>query len=262
MYKIARERIFGSSEDNVAGMVSTSSISGTQLTCLEDDADNGVSRTSSTSAKDKSNLGKRGKTARQRRDDSDSFDSRNQYTPYWGPQQQQTWMPQPPHMAQPNPQFNTQIPPPAYQGQMGPVYGQQGPGYQVMPNMVPNQTYPQYTTPPVRALYAFIQVGIVLTTLSCSTRPSQFNKAIPQTMVQCQHTVRRLPQLRSSKIGNSLTIPPHTNLSNPEALRVMLLDIWEYPTHLANFLQISILTIRKANIPSQGATIEITPSTL
>ncbi|RSL59783.1 hypothetical protein CEP51_013873 [Fusarium floridanum] len=132
LYKLARERIFGSSEENVT----------------ENDGDNGVSRASSMSAKDKSNLGKRGKTGKQRRDDSDSFDSRNQYTAYWGPQQQ-TWVPQPQYMTPPNPQYGAQGPPPApYQGQMGPVYAQQGPGYPAMPGMVPNQPYPPYAMPP------------------------------------------------------------------------------------------------------------------
>ncbi|KAM5361565.1 hypothetical protein ACJZ2D_013010 [Fusarium nematophilum] len=131
LYKLARERIFGSSEENVA----------------ENDGDNGVSRASSMSAKDKSNLGKRGKTGKQRRDDSDSFDSRNQYTAYWGPQQQ-TWVPQPQYVTPPNPPYGAQPPPPAYQGQMGPVYTQQGPGYPPMPGMVPNQQYPQYAMPP------------------------------------------------------------------------------------------------------------------
>ncbi|KAF5025214.1 hypothetical protein F66182_2680 [Fusarium sp. NRRL 66182] len=133
LYKLARERIFGSSEENVT-----------------EDGDNGVSRASSVSAKDKSNLGKRGKTGKQRRDDSDSFDSRHQYTPYWGPQQQ-TWVPQPQYMPPPNPQYGAQAPPapaPAYQGQMGPVYAQQGPGYPAVPGMALNQQCPQYPVPP------------------------------------------------------------------------------------------------------------------
>ncbi|KAF4453510.1 r3h protein 1 [Fusarium austroafricanum] len=131
LYKLARERIFGSSEENVT-----------------EDGDNGISRASSVSTKDKSNVGKRGKTGKQRRDDSDSFDSRHQYTPYWGPQQQ-TWVPQPQYMPPPNPQYGAQAPPgPAYQGQMGPVYAQQGPGYPAVPAMPPNQPYPQYSVPP------------------------------------------------------------------------------------------------------------------
>ncbi|KAJ4265406.1 hypothetical protein NW762_004694 [Fusarium torreyae] len=131
LYKLARERIFGSSEENIT-----------------EEGDNGVSRASSVSAKDKSNLGKRGKTGKQRRDDSDSFDSRHQYTPYWGPQQQ-TWVPQPQYIPPPNPQYGAQAPAaPGYQGQMGPVYAQQGPGYPAMPSMAPNQPYPQYSVPP------------------------------------------------------------------------------------------------------------------
>ncbi|KAF5703577.1 R3H domain-containing protein [Fusarium mundagurra] len=130
-YKLARERIFGSSEDSVT-----------------EEGDNGVSRASSVSAKDKSNVGKRGKTGKQRRDDSDSFDSRHQYTPYWGPQQQ-TWISQPQYMPPPNTQYGAQAPPgPAYPGQVAPVYTHQGPGYPAMPAMPPNQGYPQYSAPP------------------------------------------------------------------------------------------------------------------
>ncbi|KAF4443410.1 R3H domain-containing 1 [Fusarium acutatum] len=130
-YKLARERIFGSSEDSVT-----------------EEGDNGVSRASSVSAKDKSNVGKRGKTGKQRRDDSDSFDSRHQYTPYWGPQQQ-TWISQPQYLPPPNTQYGAQAPPgPAYPGQVAPVYTHQGPGYPAMPAMPPNQAYPQYSAPP------------------------------------------------------------------------------------------------------------------
>ncbi|KAI5462497.1 hypothetical protein BGZ63DRAFT_443368 [Mariannaea sp. PMI_226] len=139
MYKLARERIFGNSEEGP-----------------NEEGDNGVSRTSSTSAKDKSNLGKRGKSGKQRRDDSDSFDSRNQYTPYWGPQQQtwvpqqQTWVPQQQYAPPTNPQYAAQAPSPAFQAQMAPVYAQQPPGYSPVPGMIPNQPYPQYSMPPVR----------------------------------------------------------------------------------------------------------------
>lgn len=119
------------------------------LTKASEEGDNGISRASSVSAKDKSNLGKRGKTGKQRRDDSDSFDSRHQYTPYWGPQQQ-TWVPQPQYMPPPNPQYGAQAPPgPAFPGQMGPVYTQQAPGYPAVPSMPQNQPYPQYSVPPV-----------------------------------------------------------------------------------------------------------------
>jgi hypothetical protein len=124
------------------------------------------------SAKDKSNLGKRGKTGKQRRDDSDSFDSRNQYTAYWGPQQQ-TWVPQPQYMTPPNPQYGAQGPPPApYQGQMGPVYAQQGPGYPAMPGMVPNQPYPPYAMPPVCCPNLMRLVVWALTPLSMLLRPT------------------------------------------------------------------------------------------
>ncbi|KAM0236585.1 hypothetical protein ACHAP5_009352 [Fusarium lateritium] len=134
LYKLARERIFGSSEENVT-----------------EEGDNGISRASSVSAKDKSNLGKRGKTGKQRRDDSDSFDSRHQYTPYWGPQQQ-TWVPQPQYIPPPNPQYGAQAPSgPAFPGQVGPVYTQQAPGYPAVPSMPQNQPYPQYSLPPYAA---------------------------------------------------------------------------------------------------------------
>ncbi|KAI9167640.1 hypothetical protein HJFPF1_03773 [Paramyrothecium foliicola] len=132
MYKLARERIFGNSEENVP----------------END-ENGMSRASSVSA-NKSNVGKRGKTGKQRRDDSDSFDSRNQYTPYWGPQQQ-TWVPQPqpPYGPPSNGHFSGQ-PPLAYPAHMPPPgYGQQGSPYQAPPAMLPNgPTYPMPPYPP------------------------------------------------------------------------------------------------------------------
>ncbi|KAI6784428.1 R3H domain-containing protein-like protein [Emericellopsis cladophorae] len=72
IYKLARERIFGSAEDSAQ----------------DADKDNGVSRTSSVSASNnKTAQGKARRGARHRRDDSDGFDSRNNYTPYWSPQQ-------------------------------------------------------------------------------------------------------------------------------------------------------------------------------
>ena len=52
-----------------------------------------MSRTSSMSAS-RSNVPRRAKNNKQRRDDSDSFDSRYEYTPYWGGPQQQMWIPQ------------------------------------------------------------------------------------------------------------------------------------------------------------------------
>ncbi|OLN82228.1 R3H domain-containing protein 2 [Colletotrichum chlorophyti] len=99
-YKQARERIFGNSEktgESTPGRsieLRSSPPPVRPLTArLDNEGENGVSRASSVSARDKTNT-KRGKTGKQRRDDSDSFDSRHNYTPYWGPQQQ-TWMPQP-----------------------------------------------------------------------------------------------------------------------------------------------------------------------
>ncbi|POR33641.1 R3H domain-containing protein 1 [Tolypocladium paradoxum] len=131
MYKLARERIFGSSEEGVQ----------------ENEGENGMSRTSSVSATNKTNAAKRGKTGKQRRDDSDSFDSRNQYTAYWGPQQQ-TWVPQPQTQFVPHAhgQFNAQTPP-AYTGQVAPVYDQQPAAYPGMPGMAPSPAYPTYGMP-------------------------------------------------------------------------------------------------------------------
>jgi hypothetical protein len=130
MYKLARERIFGNSEENAT----------------END-ENGMSRASSVSA-NKSNLGKRGKTGKQRRDDSDSFDSRNQYTPYWGPQQQ-TWVPQsqPPYAPAANAQFNGQ-PPMGYPGPIATSYGQQPGPYPAPPAMMPSAAAPAYAMAP------------------------------------------------------------------------------------------------------------------
>ncbi|KEY65001.1 hypothetical protein S7711_07341 [Stachybotrys chartarum IBT 7711] len=133
MYKIARERIFGNSEESVA------------------DADeSGISRASSVSANNRSTVGKRGKIGKQRRDDSESWDSRNQYTPFWGPQQQ-TWVPQqqPYYASPPSGQFNGQPPPSGFAGQqVAPVYGQQNPAYGVVPNMPPNANHPAYPMAP------------------------------------------------------------------------------------------------------------------
>ncbi|PFH62725.1 hypothetical protein XA68_12153 [Ophiocordyceps unilateralis] len=132
IYKLARERIFGSSEDMVQ----------------ENEGENGMSRASSVSATNKAGVGKRGKTGKQRRDDSDSFDSRYQYTPFWGPQQQ-TWVAQPHgQLMPPVPgQFSGQ-PMPAYSPQAAPAYGQQPPApYAGVSNMAPNPAYPAYGMP-------------------------------------------------------------------------------------------------------------------
>ncbi|ODA80295.1 hypothetical protein RJ55_03253 [Drechmeria coniospora] len=133
MYKLARERIFGNSETN---------------SVQENEAEAGVSRTSSMSATNKANVTKRGKTGKQRRDDSDSFDSRNQYTPYWGPQQQ-TWVPQ--YQGQfmpPAPGQYAAQPPPAHPGQVTAVYGQQPGACPGMPVPGPNPAYSGYAVPP------------------------------------------------------------------------------------------------------------------
>ena len=105
-----------------------------------------MSRASSVSAKDKSNLGRRGKSGRQRRDDSESFDSRSQYTPYYGHLQQPTWTSQymPPGNAQYNEQYSQQ-----YSQQMQPPYPTPmstgyGPPAQGYPQMIPNSGFAQY----------------------------------------------------------------------------------------------------------------------
>ena len=90
------------------------------------------------SAREKSNLGKRGKTGKQRRDDSESFDSRSQYTAYYGPPQQPNWTPQ--YIQIGNPQYNGQMQQP-YQNPMPQAYPAAAQGY---PPMMPNNGYPQY----------------------------------------------------------------------------------------------------------------------
>ncbi|CCE34041.1 uncharacterized protein CPUR_07972 [Claviceps purpurea 20.1] len=131
MYKLARERIFGSSEDVIT----------------ENDGETGISRTSSVSANNRANATKRGKTGKQRRDDSDSFDSRHQYTAFWGPQQQ-TWVPQSQGQYIPSApgQFGGQ-PPASYHAPVAPCYAQQAPAYQNMPVMAPNSNFPVYGMP-------------------------------------------------------------------------------------------------------------------
>ncbi|PHH80814.1 hypothetical protein CDD80_6904 [Ophiocordyceps camponoti-rufipedis] len=137
IYKLARERIFGSSEE----------------IAQENEGENGMSRASSVSATNKAGIGKRGKTGKQRRDDSDSFDSRYQYTPYWGPQQQ-TWVAQPHgQLMAPIPGQFAGPPMPVYppQAAAAPAYGQQPPApYGAVSNMAPNPGYPAYAMPQVR----------------------------------------------------------------------------------------------------------------
>ncbi|KAG6007035.1 hypothetical protein E4U21_006395 [Claviceps maximensis] len=131
MYKLARERIFGSSEDIIP----------------ENDGETGMSRTSSVSANARTNVTKRGKLGKQRRDDSDSFDSRHQYTAFWGPQQQ-TWVPQSQgqHVPSAPGQFGGQ-PHTSYPAQAAPCYVQQAPNHQTMAVMTPNSNFPAYGMP-------------------------------------------------------------------------------------------------------------------
>ncbi|KAF4831335.1 R3H domain-containing protein 1 [Colletotrichum siamense] len=140
-YKQARERIFGNSEK-------------TGESTPDNEGENGISRASSVSARDKSNAGKRGKTGKQRRDDSDSFDSRHNYTPYWGPQQQ-TWMPQPQYVPVSNQYgapvqqpYSNQIQPPPYNTTPTQSFAPMMPnsGYNAYPNMA--QYSPQTSQPP------------------------------------------------------------------------------------------------------------------
>lgn len=113
----------------------------------ENDTDAGMSRTSSMSA-NRSNLGKRGKPGKQRRD-SDSFDSRHQYTPYWGPQQQ-TWVSQPQMQYMPHPPAAYGSPgQAAYPAPVPNAYNQQVPTYPAMPPMMPASPYTGYPAPQV-----------------------------------------------------------------------------------------------------------------
>ena len=130
-----------------------------------------MSRTSSMSAQNRSNVGKRGKTGKQRRDDSDSFDSRNQYTPYWGPQQQ-TWIPQSYPQGQPGP--IAQQPGRNYQPQTPQAYGQTASSYpQTAPMMPANQPYPQYSMPQVRIIHLLnVFVSILLTPIKPYAGPA------------------------------------------------------------------------------------------
>ncbi|KAJ6440419.1 R3H domain-containingprotein [Purpureocillium lavendulum] len=166
MYKLARERIFGSSENSVQ----------------ENDGESGMSRTSSVSATNKANGAKRGKVGKQRRDDSDSFDSRNLYTPYWGPQQQ-TWVPQPQgqFIAPAQGQFAAQ-PHPTFPGQAAPVYTQQPSNYPAMANMGQAPGYPTYGMsqqypPPPPPQQRYQPTGSPMTAYGSPVPPA----AVPQT---------------------------------------------------------------------------------
>ncbi|KAI0395432.1 hypothetical protein F5Y17DRAFT_456994 [Xylariaceae sp. FL0594] len=130
-YKIARERIFGSSADKAAEP-------GTE----NGDA-NGLSRASSVSARDKSTMGKRGKTGKQRRDDSESFDSRSQYVRYFPPAVQMS----PYEYGPAGLQYGVQVPQQyQYQTPTAQVYQPAPQGY---PPMMANNGYQQYANVPI-----------------------------------------------------------------------------------------------------------------
>lgn len=130
MYKLARERIFGNSEEASADQDATGSAE--------------MSRASSVSA-NRSTVSKKSKSAKQRRDDSDSFDSRHQYMPYWGPQQQ-TWVPHPPGPGQYPAQHPGQGP--VYVGPGPAMYGQPpAPPFPGPPPPGQQQMYGPYATP-------------------------------------------------------------------------------------------------------------------
>ncbi|KAF4126295.1 R3H domain protein, partial [Geosmithia morbida] len=126
IYKLARERIFGNAEDNGN----------------DSEKSNAMSRTSSVSG-NLSAAGKGRRAGRHRRDDSDGFDSRHQYAPYWGPQQQ-TWVPR--YAPTPAGQGAVQ-PAPAYGAQMAPMYASQNAGYTGAPGAAPSPVYPAYAAP-------------------------------------------------------------------------------------------------------------------
>ncbi|KAK4200656.1 hypothetical protein QBC40DRAFT_68108 [Triangularia verruculosa] len=144
-YNLARQRIFGSSENK-------------ENQNQDGEDSNGVSRASSVSAKDRVNGGKR-KVNKQRRDDNEGFESRSQFVAWCGPQQP-TWASTGPQYYQVttpgyNGQYQQQQPPqPVYQTTMQPMYG---PGQPYPPQMVPANGYPPhynavpqtYQAPPV-----------------------------------------------------------------------------------------------------------------
>ncbi|KAK1997813.1 R3H domain-containing protein [Colletotrichum falcatum] len=143
-YKQARERIFGSSEK-------------TGESTPDNDGENGVSRASSVSAREKPQSGKRGKTGKQRRDDSESFDSRHNYTPYWGPQQQ-TWMPQPQYVPVSN-QYGAPVQQQPYPNQIQAPYNTTPTQTfaPMMPNTGYNAAYPNMPPYPPQASQAQFQ---------------------------------------------------------------------------------------------------------
>ncbi|KAL1879906.1 hypothetical protein VTK73DRAFT_6718 [Phialemonium thermophilum] len=139
-YNRARERIFGSVEK-------------TENSTPDNDDSNGVSRASSVSVKDKTAQPKR-KTAKQRRDDSESFDSRSQYVPWCGPQQQ-TWV-APQYVPVGNVPFNAQYqqpkptpPPPVVAPNQGltPMMPSGYPVYSASPPVYYPHPAPQFVQP-------------------------------------------------------------------------------------------------------------------
>lgn len=112
---------------------------------LENEDSTGVSRASSVSTKDKSSLGKKAKPGKQRRDDSEAFESRSQYTAYYGHPQQATWV-SPQYIPAGNPGYNGQAQQP-YPNAMPPAYG---PPNQAYPTMMPpnNGFAPPYNAMP------------------------------------------------------------------------------------------------------------------
>lgn len=126
-----------------------------------------MSRASSVSANNRSTASKKAKPIKQRRDDTDGFDSRRQYAPYWGPQQQ-TWVSQPPSQFIPpaNGQFNSQ-PVPSYPAQAATDYSQQPPGYPAAQGMALSVPYP---TPPQVCNISLLSRKTNLQLLICSSR--------------------------------------------------------------------------------------------
>ncbi|KAI0134289.1 hypothetical protein BJ170DRAFT_679192 [Xylariales sp. AK1849] len=152
-YNKARERIFGNSEktgESTPGRDTDLTPTTSDLREADNEDGNGVSRASSVSGKERSNLGKRGKTGKQRRDDSESFDSRSQYTAYYGTHhysasQQASWAPQ--YVSAGNSQYNGQVQQP-YQNAIPQPYPQSAPGYPQMMPQGPINVFPQYNPMP------------------------------------------------------------------------------------------------------------------
>lgn len=159
------------------------------------------------SANNRSNVGKRGKTGKQRRDDSDSFDSRNQYTPYWG-SQQPTWVPQPQYMPPQNGTMN-QHPGPNFQPQPGQGYGLPGAGYQnVNPMIPPGSAYPQYPMPQVCSSQSLSFQTLVL--IFCRAIRSRNRPLLPISPTEAKHRLLLvLILLQGRRIGSrgSLLLP-------------------------------------------------------